>query len=114
MEPGTGYLLFVSSNPKFLKVFPKIFPTKIKPTKYAAKENKEARKAKEEGRRELAKFCFLRMPELSELIFCVWIRRPLSLRPVTLLNNCGLMESLLARIPFSFEHLARPLPGRLR
>ena len=50
MEPGTGYLLFVSSNPTFLKVFPKIFPTKIKPTKYAAKGKQGGKKS--EGRRE--------------------------------------------------------------
>ena len=50
MEPGTGYLLFVSSNPKFLKVFPKIFPTKIKPTKYAARGKQGGKKS--ERRRE--------------------------------------------------------------
>ena len=30
----------------------------------------------------LSKFCFLRMPELRKLIFCIWIRRPRSVRPV--------------------------------
>ena len=54
MEPGAGYLLFVSSNPKFLKVFPKIIPTKIKPTKCAAKgkqggKKKERRREKRTG-----------------------------------------------------------------
>ena len=32
-----------------------------------------------------SKFCILRMPELRKLIFCIWFRRPWSLRPV-----CGL------------------------
>ena len=25
---------------------------------------------------KISKFCFLRMPELRKLIFCIWIRRP--------------------------------------
>ena len=57
----------------------------MKPTKCAAREKQnEARKAKKEGRREseMSKFCFLRMPELRKLIFCIWIRRPPSERPV--------------------------------
>ena len=29
-----------------------------------------------------SKFCFLRVPELRKLIFCIWFRRPRSLRPV--------------------------------
>ena len=42
----------------------------MKPTKCPAREKKnEARKAKKEGRREMPKFCFLRMPELRKLIF---------------------------------------------
>ena len=31
---------------------------------------------------EISKFCFLGMPELCMLIFCIWIRRPQSVRPV--------------------------------
>ena len=30
----------------------------------------------------MLKFCFLRMPELRKLIFCIWIRRAPSVRPV--------------------------------
>ena len=30
----------------------------------------------------MSKFCFLRTPELRKLIFCIWIRRPPSVRPV--------------------------------
>ena len=30
----------------------------------------------------ISKFCFLCMPELCKLIFCIWIRRPRSVRPV--------------------------------
>ena len=39
------------------------------------RKKNEARKAKKEGRREseISKFCFLRMPELRKLIFCIWI-----------------------------------------
>ena len=67
----------------------------MKPTKYPAREKNEARKAKKEGRREKSesqdccvtfkpnsKFCFLRIPEHRKLIFCIWIRRPTSVRPV--------------------------------
>ena len=60
---------------------------------------KEARKAKGEGRREarrksqdcsvtfnypntVLKFCFLYMPGLCMLIFCIWIRELQSVRPV--------------------------------
>ena len=71
----------------------------MKPTKCLAKEQNEARKAKKkrggeqvESKREdccvifksknYSKFCFLRMPKLRKLIFCIWIRRPQSVRPV--------------------------------
>ena len=30
----------------------------------------------------MSKFCFLRMPELRKLIFCIWIKRQPSVRPV--------------------------------
>jgi len=30
----------------------------------------------------ISKVCFLCMPELCKLIFCIWIRRPWSVRPV--------------------------------
>ena len=43
-------------NPKIVKVFPKTFPTKMKPTKCPVREKKNvARKAKKEGRRESEK-----------------------------------------------------------
>ena len=77
----TTHLPFLSPNPKILKAFPKTFPTKMKLTKCPAKAKNEARKAKEEERRgekrkeKVAKFCFLGMPELYKLTFCIWIRR---------------------------------------
>ena len=37
---STTHLLFLSFNPKILKVFPKTFPTKMKPTKYPARREK--------------------------------------------------------------------------
>ena len=66
----------------------------MKPTKCPAREKKnEARKEKKGGEKAKSKsqdccgtykpkFCFLRMPELRKLIFCIWIRRPPSVRPV--------------------------------
>ena len=58
----------------------------MKPTKCPAKEKKnEARKVKKRGGEKAkdccvtlkpknSKFCFLRMPELHKLIFCIWKR----------------------------------------
>ena len=55
----------------------------MKPAKCPAREKNEAKKAKKEGRREREKtFCFLHMPELRKLIFCIWIKRPQTVRPV--------------------------------
>jgi len=48
-----SHLPFLSPNPKILKAFLKTIPTKIKPTKYPAREKKMRQKAKEEGRREI-------------------------------------------------------------
>ena len=90
-----AHLPFLSPNPKILKAFLKTLPTKMKPTKCPAREKKnEARKAKKRGEERkrkvnvktavslLCQFCFLRMPELRKLIFCIWITRPPSVRPV--------------------------------
>ena len=96
---STTHLPFLSSNPKILKAFLKTFPTKMKPTKCPAREKKnEARKVKKRGGEKakgkvktavsllnpktILKFCFLYIPELRKLIFCSWIRRPSSVRPV--------------------------------
>ena len=51
------------------------------------REKNEASKAKKEGIREsknfdISKFCFLCMPELHKLIFCIWIRRLRTVQPV--------------------------------
>ena len=92
-----AHLPFLSPNPKILKAFLKTLPTKIKPTKCPAREKKmrqEKRKKRGEERKwkvkdktavsllNLSKFCFLHMPELRKLIFCIWIRRPRSVWPV--------------------------------
>ena len=87
-----AHLPFLSPNPKILKAFLKTLPTKMKPTKCPAREKKirqEKRKKKwgEKAKSKsqdccVTKFCFLRMPELRKLIFCIWIRRPRSVRPV--------------------------------
>ena len=96
---STAHLPFLSPNPKILKAFLKTLPTKMKPTKCPAREKKwgkKSEKRREERKRKvkvktavsllnpktISKFCFLRMPELRKLIFCIWIRRPRSVRPV--------------------------------
>ena len=81
--------LILSPNPKSLKAFLKTFPTQMKPCKCPAKE-KKMRPGKRKVKVKIAvsllnpkisKFCFLHMPELRKLIFCIWIRRPQSVRP---------------------------------
>ena len=87
------HLPFLSPNPKILKAFLKTLPTKMKPTKCPARGKKmrqekrkkkggEKAKSKSQDCCVTSKFCFLRMPELRKLIFCIWIRRPRSVRPV--------------------------------
>ena len=77
---------FLTSNPTTVKAFLKTFPTEMKPRKFPAKENIGTRKAKAEGKEKnekpsdechllRPKTCFLRMPELWNLIFCIWNRR---------------------------------------
>ena len=95
-----AHLPFLSPNPKILKAFLKTVHTKTKPTKCPARENKmrqEKQKMRGGGKAKskrqdcwvtfkaknyLLKFCFLHMPELHKLIFCIWIRKPRSVRPV--------------------------------
>ena len=87
-----AHLPFLSPNPKILKAFLKTIPTKMKPTKCPAKEKKwgikiekrgEERKVKVKTAVSLCqKFCFLCMPELHKLIFCIWIWRLWSVWPV--------------------------------
>ena len=77
----TTHLPFLSPNPKILKAFPKTFPTKMKLTKINAQQKQKMRQEKrkkrrgEERKEKVAKFCFLGMPELYKLTFCIWIRR---------------------------------------
>ena len=80
---STAHLPFLSPNPKILKAFLKTLPTKMKLSKCPARE-KKMRQEKQEVKVKTAvsKFCFLRMPELRKVIFCIWIRRPWSVRPV--------------------------------
>ena len=95
----SAHLPFLSPNPKILKAFLKTIPTKMKPTKCPAREKKWGKKSEKRGEerkrkvkvktavsllnpKTMSKFCFLRMPELCKLIFCIWIRRPWSVRPV--------------------------------
>ena len=95
-----AHLPFLSPNPKTLKAFLKTLPTKMKPIKCPAREKKKWGKKSEKRREErkrkvnvktavsllnpktMSKFCFLRMPELRKQIFCIWIRRPPSVRPM--------------------------------
>ena len=80
---STTHLPFISSNLKILNAFLKTFPTKMKHTKCPAREKKWGKKSEKKRGGEKEKFCFLHMPELRKLIFCIWIRRPRSVRPVT-------------------------------
>ena len=84
---------FLSSNPKIIKAFLQTFPTKMTPTKCPAREKKmrqekqkkrggEKTKSKSQDCCVISKFCFLRMPKLRKLIFCIWIKRPQSVPSV--------------------------------
>ena len=90
-----AHLPFLSPNPKILKAFLKTLSTKMKPTKCPAREKKmrQEKRKKKGGEKAKSKsqdccvtfkpkFCFLRMPELRKLMFCIWNRRPWSVRPV--------------------------------
>ena len=74
----TTHLSFLRSNSKILKAFPKTFPTKLKPCKCPTKKKTRQEKRKKR-RREKAKRkrqledCFLHMPELRMLRFCIWL-----------------------------------------
>ena len=88
------HLPFISSNSKILKAFLKTFPTKVKSTKRKKKKNKKwGKKSKKKGNerkwkvkvktvvsllnpKTILKFCFLHIPPLHKLIFCIWITRP--------------------------------------
>ena len=105
---STTHLPFFSPNLKILKALVKTFPTKMKLPKYTTKEKKEARKVKKVG--EKAKFCFLSVPELLKLIFCIWIRRPRRVRPVNGLPlNYGMIFPFLLQIYLQLMLLRRHL-----
>ena len=94
---STTRLPFLSSHSKILKAFFKTFPTKMKPTQCPGRKI-EARKVKKREERKrnvivktavsllnpktISKVCFLCMPELRKLIFCIWIRSLRRVRPV--------------------------------
>ena len=79
---SVAHLPFLSLNPKIVKAFLKTLPAETKPTKCPAREKKMRQEKRKKRGGEKAKFCFLRMPELRKLIFCIWIRRPWRVRPV--------------------------------
>ena len=71
----------------------------MKPTKCPAREKKGGKKSQKGGEerkrkvkvktavsllnpKPISKFCFLRMPELRKLMFCIWIKRLQSVQPV--------------------------------
>ena len=83
----TPVLPFLSSNPKILKVFPKTFAVTKMPSKRKKKkgqEKQEKRRGEKAKRRskDCTKFCFMCIPELWKLIFCIGIKRPPSVQPV--------------------------------
>ena len=64
-------------------------PNKRKKMRQGKRKNKGGEKAKSKSqdccvtlKPHNSKFCFLRMPELCKLIFCIWIRRPRRVWPV--------------------------------
>ena len=87
----------ILKNPKsFAKHFSHQNEAYLMPSK-RKKMRQEKRKKKEEERKwkvkvktagsllnpkTISKFCFLHMPKLRKLIFCIWIRRPGSVWPV--------------------------------
>ena len=94
-----AHLPFLSPNPKILKAFLKNYSHQneaLMPSKRKKKWGKKSEKRGEERKRKvkvktavsllnpktISKFCFLRMPKLRKLIFCIWIRRPWSVQPV--------------------------------
>ena len=96
----TTHLPFFSSNPKIL-CFPKNFSHQNEAYLMLSKRKNWGKKSKKRGEERKRKvkvktavhssllnpktiltFCFLHMPKLRKLIFCIWIRRPWSLRPV--------------------------------
>ena len=95
---STTHLLFLSSYNKNLIAFLfKLFLPKWSLLKAQQEKKNEARKVKKRGGKAkgkvktavsllnpktILKFCFLCIPELRKLIFCIWIRRPSSVRPV--------------------------------
>ena len=90
---STTHLTFLSSNPNILKALAKTAPTKMKWVKRRQEKQKErgGEKAKRKSHdcsvtfnypNTVLKFCFLYMPGLCMLIFCIWIRELQSVRPV--------------------------------
>ena len=83
------HLPFLLYNPKVVKAFLKTFPTKMKPTKCPAKEKQKKRggeKTKSKSQDYYVTFNLTwkltRNCAFCTCIFCIWIRRPRSLRPV--------------------------------
>ena len=92
-KSSTTHLTFLSSNPNILKALAKTAPTKMKWVKRRQEKQKErgGEKAKRKSHdcsvtfnypNTVLKFCFLYMPGLCMLIFCIWIRELQSVRPV--------------------------------
>ena len=93
---STTHLPFLSNNPKILKAFLKFFSQKWSLLNAQQKKNKmrqEKRKKREERKRKLkVKVAVLLLnpqnlglsahAELHKLIFCIWIRKLQSVRPV--------------------------------
>ena len=83
-----AHLPFLSPNPEILKAFVKTLLPKWsllnaqqeKKMRQEKQKKRGGQKAKSESQDCCVtfKFCFLCMPELCKLIFCIWIRRPWS------------------------------------
>ena len=87
---STTHLPFLSYSPKILKAFLKPFPPKWSLLNAQQEKKMWGKKSKKRGEerkkkvKAISKFCFLHMPELRKLTFCIWIRR---LRSVHLVSG---------------------------
>ena len=82
---STTHQPFLSSNPKIPNDFPQTFPTKMKPCKYPARQNRQKKKKQKKRGREKAKRkkAHARTSEANIFAASGSTIRPLSVRPAS-------------------------------
>ena len=129
---STTHQPFLLSNPKILKALPKTFPYKMKPTKCSATEKNWGEKSKRKGEegeqkekvksavsllipKTILKFCFLSLPKLHKWIFCIWIRKLQSVRPVNGFVVCiiYLLKAMQTVTRTQLSYLQNTLSGKI-